>query len=82
MLGEHLAIAVEDEAARGGNGLDADAVTLRQLGVVVVADHLQQEQARDQDQRERHDDDARDQHALIEDALLAPVILDAHAAEP
>ena len=77
VLRQHRAIAIEDQAALRGQRLDAHAIALRQLGVVVVAHHLQHHQPADQHQRQRDDDERGRQRAALEQPLLAPVILDA-----
>ena len=75
---DHLAVAVEDQPARRRDRLVAHPVTLGEVRVVFVAEHLQHEQPHDQaDDRHRHDRGAR-QGALIEEALFPPVILDTH----
>jgi hypothetical protein len=75
---DHLPGAVEDQTARGRDRLGAHAVALGAFRVVGVPAHLQHVQARDQAEgRKRHDHRA-DDRALIEEALLAPVILDAY----
>ncbi len=74
-----LAVAVEDEPAGRGYGLGSHPVALRELGVIVVAQDLQRVQAGKQSKRRQEDQHARDQRALIEEALLSPVILDAYA---
>ena len=76
--GDELTVAVDDQAARGRDRLVAHAVTLGELGVVVVADDLQQVQARDQADGRKSHERGTDDRALIEEALLPPVILDAH----
>ena len=77
ILGEHLAVAIEDQAALRGQRLDAHAIALRKLGVIVVSHHLQHDQAADQHDGERGDDEGRGQRAALEQPLLSPVILDA-----
>ncbi len=74
-----LAVAVHDQSAGGGDRLGADPVTLGQIGVVVVAHHLQQEQAADQAEGQNDHDAAGHDGALVEELLLPPVILDAYA---
>ena len=80
ILGEHRAVAIEDEAALRGQRLDAHAVALRELGVIVVAHHLQHHEAADEHDGERDDDEGGGQRALLEQPLLGPVILDADRA--
>jgi hypothetical protein len=85
VAGDDLAAAVEDQAAGRRDRLGTHAVTLAELGVVIVARHLQQEQPHDQaDGGEPHERCAYER-ALVEEALLAPVILDAyrrHGCDP
>ena len=57
VLREHCAVAIEDQAALRGQGFDAHAIALRELGVIVVARHLQHHEPADQHQRQRDDDD-------------------------
>jgi hypothetical protein len=80
VLRENRAVAIEDEAALCRQGLDAYPVALRQVRVIVVAEDLQHYQPAHQHQREQRDDDGRRQCALLEQPLLAPVVLDADGA--
>ena len=80
ILGEHLPVAIEDEPALRGQRFDAHAIALRELGVIVVAHHLQHHQAADEHQGERGDDEGGGQRAALEQPLLGPVILDADRA--
>ena len=78
--GQGFAIAVQQQSAGRRNRLDAHAVVLRLLRVVVVARHLQQHQAAGEHQQQDGADGARDQRPLVKQPLFLPVILDAYAA--
>ena len=80
VLGDDPAGAVEDQSAIGRQRLDARAVALRQLEVMLVLQHLQPESAPGQQQHERHDDAGGEHRALQEDPLLEGVVLDADPA--
>ena len=79
VVGHHLAVAIEDQPAAGRDRIQPHPVALRQLGVIVVAQHLQENQATDQGQHHQGDHDQRPERALREDALLVPVVLDSNA---
>ena len=81
VLGQHHPVAVENQSAARGYRIDTNPVSLRELGIVVMAQHLQIEEAGGDRQQQRRDDRARDDAARREDALLAPVILDAYAIQ-
>jgi hypothetical protein len=40
IAGQYAAMPIENETARGGNGLDTDPVTLRELRIVVLPEDL------------------------------------------
>ncbi len=74
---ERLAPAIEDQAARRRNRLDADAVALRQFAEVLVPDHLQVEEPGKQRTEQHHQDehggdDAPHEHALFGVMILEP----------
>ena len=81
VVGEHDAVAVENEPAARRDRLDAHAIALRKLGVIVVAQDLQIEQACGDGQQERGDDRSGDDAADREDASFAPMVLDAYAPD-
>ena len=77
---DRLAVAVVDQPSRGRNGIDTDAVALRQLAEVIEAHHLQIEETHRQgDGAERHDQRHCDQ-APPEQALLGSLVLQAYRA--
>ncbi len=80
VLGQHIAIAIQNQAAVGRDGFDAGTITFGLVGVVVVAHHLQQNQSAEQQQHQRDDCERRHRDAPEERALFPQVILDAHAA--
>src|SRR6185437_11581424 len=57
VVGEHMPIAIQDQAAAGGNRIEPHAVALRELDVVVMAVDLQIYQPPDQRQRQQRNDD-------------------------
>ena len=73
---EWLAMAVQDQPAARRQRLDADAVALRQVAEVVVPDHLQVEQPRDECGHQHQDHDRGREDATAEQALLGPVVLE------
>ncbi len=77
---ERHTVAVEDQAARRRDRVDADAVALREVAEVVVLDDLQEEQpgAERREAGEHHE--SRGDHAPAEQALFGPVILEADGA--
>ncbi len=79
VVGEDLAVAVQDQAAAGRNRVEAHAVALRQFDVVVVPPDLQEHQTADQRQHQCADHDHGPERALREDALLVPAVLDPNA---
>src|SRR5580658_9667479 len=79
VVGHHRAAAVEDQPAAGRNRIQPHPIALRQLGVIVVAHYLQENQAADEHQHQDGDHDQRPERALREDALLVPVVLDSNA---
>ena len=68
---EHDAVAVEDQAAVGRDRHDRDAVVLGLGVVVVVLDHLQVDEARQQQRERGEHDDAGDADAQLEVVQLA-----------
>ena len=73
---EGFACAIEQEAARGRDRFDADAVALRQFAEVVVPDHLQVEEAGKQRAEQHHDDERGGDDAPAEHALFGVMILE------
>jgi hypothetical protein len=80
VLGEYLAVAIENQAALRRQGFDAHAVALGKFGIVVVANDLQHHEAPDEYRGECGDDEGRGQRTAFEQPLLSPVILDADRA--
>ena len=83
--GEHLAVAVEDEAAVGHHRHHRDAIRLGERVVVLALDHLQPDEAGDQHAERRQRDEPRHHQARAEDvefrALVAKRLSDDHAAD-
>ena len=77
VLGDHGAVAIDDQAARRRQRLDAHPVALREIGVVIVPHDLQRDEPREQQHGQRRDDCASRKGALLEEALLLPLVLDA-----
>ncbi len=72
---QHHAVPIQDQAAAGRYGLGADAVALRQSGVIVVLQDLQVEQTAGHRQEQDTGDDAGHDAADREQAILGKVIL-------
>ena len=79
VLGQHDAVTIEDQSAAGRDRVGAHAVALREFGVVLVSQDLQEKQAPSDGQEQCPHEHARDDAAERENALLGPVILDADA---
>ncbi len=83
--GEHLAVAVEDEAAVGNHGHHGDAVGLRERVVVLALDDLQPDEAGGDEREGGEREEPRHREAGAEDvelrALVAQRETDAHAAD-
>ena len=75
-LAEQGFAVIEQEAARGRDRFDADAVALRQFAEVVVPDHLQVEEAGKQRAEQHHDDERGGDDAPAEHALFGVMILE------
>src|SRR5215475_1070916 len=75
---DQLTVTIEDQPTRRRDRLGAHAVALGEIGVIVVARDLQQEEARDERQGGKAHDRRADERTLIEEPLLAPMVLDAH----
>ena len=76
IVGEHQAVAIEDESAARRNRLVADAVALRELRVVLVLQHLQIEQPPCDCEQENRREHAGDDAAYREQPVLGERILD------
>ncbi len=81
VLGEHAAVAIEDQAAIGRDRHDAHAIALRKIGVIVVPHDLQLHELAEQGEHQGQHDHAGRERAPQEHALLGPVILDADGAD-
>ena len=76
IVGEHQAVAIEDQPAARRNRLGADAVALRQLRVVLVLQDLQIEQPPCDGEQQNRGEHAGDDAADREQPVLGERILD------
>ncbi len=77
VVGHDYAVAVENQPARRRNRLHMDAVVFRQGRVVLVLDHLQVIQTRDQHTDQRHDHDRTEHDTAAHQTGVLFVVLDA-----
>jgi len=72
VFGEDYPVTVVDDAARGGLRFDAYAIALGEIGVAIVLDDLQPDEATEDHRRQQGDDHRGGERALFEEPLLAP----------
>ncbi|MNE14072.1 hypothetical protein D3C80_1069310 [compost metagenome] len=77
VIGNHHAVAVENQPASRRNRLHVDAVVFRQGRVVLVLDHLQEIQTRDQHRNQRHHCNGPEHDATTHQTGVFFVVLDA-----
>ncbi|MNK85685.1 hypothetical protein D3C87_1055700 [compost metagenome] len=77
VIGDHHAVAVENQPASRRNRLHVDAVVFRQGRVVLVLDHLQEIQTRDQHADQRHHRNCPEHDAATHQTGVFFVVLDA-----
>ena len=77
VLGQHGTATVDDDAAVGWHGVDANAIALRKIGVVAVLDYLQVKQTTEDGEQQQGHDGAGYGDATRENALFQHVVFDA-----
>eukprot|EP00866_Antonospora_locustae_P000596 jgi/Antlo1/596/823 len=77
VIGNHYAIAVEDQPTGRGNRLHMHPVIFRQRGVIVVLDHLEEIQPRNQHAHQHHHQNSTEHHPRAYQTCVFLVVLDA-----